>query len=102
MGSTVLSRLGSTAEYGITLGGRVVELPVGHVAVCIKCERGADRRLVLPLGAHPPPAGIGTRWMAGEFPASQVTAIDLSPYMLAVAELRERQLEAAGKLGSRK
>ena len=47
-------------------------------------------------------AGIGTRWMAGEFPQAQVTAIDLSPYMLAVAELRERQLETQGELGGRK
>lgn len=37
--------------------------------------------------------GICTRWLAGEYPHAEVTGMDLSPYMLAVAELRERQWE---------
>lgn len=43
--------------------------------------------------------GISTRWLAEEFPAAAVTGLDLSPYFLAVAELRERQ--AGGGGGSR-
>lgn len=43
--------------------------------------------------ARPPAVGICTRWLAGEYPSAQVTGMDLSPYMLAVAELRERQWE---------
>jgi SAM-dependent methyltransferase len=39
--------------------------------------------------------GICTRWLAGEYPEAAVTGIDLSPHMLAVAELRERQWEEA-------
>ncbi|KAL4427656.1 hypothetical protein ABPG75_001745 [Micractinium tetrahymenae] len=37
--------------------------------------------------------GICTRWLAGEYPSADVVGMDLSPYMLAVAELRERQWE---------
>jgi ubiquinone/menaquinone biosynthesis C-methylase UbiE len=40
--------------------------------------------------------------MGGEFPSAQITGLDLSPQMLSVAELRERQLEAAGGLGGRR
>jgi len=34
--------------------------------------------------------GIGTRWLAEEFPGAQLTAIDASPYFLAVAKLEQR------------
>ncbi|KAL4427807.1 hypothetical protein ABPG75_001896 [Micractinium tetrahymenae] len=43
--------------------------------------------------------GLSTRWLAADFPNAQVTGLDLSPYFLAVAELRERQL--AGGAGQR-
>ncbi|KAL4442027.1 hypothetical protein ABPG77_011288 [Micractinium sp. CCAP 211/92] len=43
--------------------------------------------------------GVSTRWLAADFPDAQVTGLDLSPYFLAVAELRERQL--AGGAGQR-
>lgn len=35
---------------------------------------------------------MSTRYLAAEFPNAAVTGLDLSPYFLAVAELRERQL----------
>lgn len=34
--------------------------------------------------------GIGTRWLAREFPEAAITGIDASPYFLAVAELEQR------------
>ncbi len=34
--------------------------------------------------------GVNTRWLAQEFPGASVVGLDLSPYFLAVAELRER------------
>ena len=37
--------------------------------------------------------GISTRALAAAFPEAEVTGLDLSPHMLAVAELRERQGE---------
>lgn len=37
--------------------------------------------------------GVSTRWLADEFSTAEVSALDLSPYFLAVAELRERQYE---------
>ncbi|KAL4457547.1 hypothetical protein ABPG75_012412 [Micractinium tetrahymenae] len=43
--------------------------------------------------------GMSTRWLAKGFPGAQVTGLDMSPYFLAVAELRERQL--AGGAGQR-
>ena len=36
--------------------------------------------------------GVSSRWLAAEWPAAHVMGLDLSPYFLAVAELRERQL----------
>ncbi|KAI7841687.1 hypothetical protein COHA_004554 [Chlorella ohadii] len=42
--------------------------------------------------------GICTRWLAGEYPSAKVIGMDLSPYMLAVAELRERQWEQKRQL----
>ena len=44
---------------------------------------------VLDLGCS---VGLSSRWLAAEWPQAQVTGLDLSPYFLAVAELRERQL----------
>lgn len=35
---------------------------------------------------------MSTRYLAAEFPQASVVGLDLSPYFLAVAELRERQL----------
>lgn len=37
--------------------------------------------------------GVSTRWLAAKYPQAEVTGIDLSPYFLAVAEFRERQIE---------
>lgn len=34
--------------------------------------------------------GVSTRWLAGAFPDADIVGADLSPYFLAVAELRER------------
>ena len=36
-------------------------------------------------------SGISTRYLAAEFAPARVTGLDLSPYFLALAELRERQ-----------
>ena len=44
---------------------------------------------VLDLGCS---VGLSSCWLAAEWPQAQVTGLDLSPYFLAVAELRERQL----------
>ena len=38
--------------------------------------------------------GVSTRHLAAAWPGAAVTGLDLSPYFLAVAELRERQREA--------
>lgn len=40
--------------------------------------------------------GLSTRWLAAQFPAAQVTGLDLSPYFLAVAELERRRAVAGG------
>ncbi|PRW56637.1 Methyltransferase type 11 [Chlorella sorokiniana] len=40
--------------------------------------------------------GVSTRWLAGEWPQANITGLDLSPYFLAVAELRERQMGGGG------
>ena len=48
-----------------------------------------EPREVLDLGCS---VGLSSRWLAAEWPQAQVTGLDLSPYFLAVAELRERQL----------
>ena len=42
---------------------------------------------VLDVGCS---VGVSTQWLAQEFPDSSVVGLDLSPYFLAVAELRER------------
>ena len=42
---------------------------------------------ILDLGCS---VGVSTRWLAGVFPGASIVGLDLSPYMLAVAELRER------------
>jgi len=42
-------------------------------------------------------SGISTRYLAAEFAPARVTGLDLSPYFLALAELRERQRERRGK-----
>ena len=44
---------------------------------------------MLDLGCS---VGLSSCWLAAEWPQAQVTGLDLSPYFLAVAELRERQL----------
>ena len=48
---------------------------------------------VLDVGCS---VGVSTRWLAQEYPAAQVTGLDLSPHFLAVAELRERQQAGGG------
>ena len=48
-----------------------------------------EPREVLDVGCS---VGLSSRWLAAEWPQAQVTGLDLSPYFLAVAELRERQL----------
>lgn len=56
-------------------------------------EHGARSvEAALDVGAS---SGISTRSFADAFPSAAVTGLDLSPYFLAVAELRERQLERA-------
>lgn len=47
-------------------------------------------RDILDVGCS---VGVSTRWLAQEFSAASVVGLDLSPYFLAVAELRERQHE---------
>ncbi|KAG7672678.1 hypothetical protein Ndes2526B_g08793 [Nannochloris sp. 'desiccata'] len=42
--------------------------------------------------------GVSTRWLAKQYPEANILGLDLSPYMVAVAELRERQRER-GALG---
>jgi len=42
--------------------------------------------------------GVSTRWLARQYPEANILGLDLSPYMIAVAELRERQRER-GVLG---
>ncbi len=37
--------------------------------------------------------GVSTRWLAKQYPNADILGLDLSPYMIAVAELRERQRE---------
>jgi ubiquinone/menaquinone biosynthesis C-methylase UbiE len=44
-------------------------------------------------------AGVSSRSLADAYPAATVTGLDLSPYFLAVAELRERQLERGAPAG---
>jgi SAM-dependent methyltransferase len=51
---------------------------------------------ILDIGSS---VGVSTRWLAHYWPAAQVTGLDLSPYFLAVAELRERQAEAGAPAG---
>ena len=46
---------------------------------------------ILDIGCS---VGVSTRWLAHYYPEADITGLDLSPYFLAVAELRERQLEA--------
>lgn len=55
----------------------------------------AQPKDILDIGCS---VGVSTRWLAFDYPEAEVTGLDLSPYMLAVAELRERQREA-GKYG---
>lgn len=52
-----------------------------------------SRKDVLDIGCS---TGYSTRWLAAEFPEANVLGLDLSPYFLAVAELRERQRETDG------
>eukprot|EP00890_Picochlorum_soloecismus_P004900 jgi/Picsp_1/5410/NSC_02769-R1_cmv 1a interacting protein 1 len=42
-------------------------------------------------------AGISTRSLAKKFPEAQVLGMDLSPYFLAVAELREEEIQDSAK-----
>lgn len=44
-------------------------------------------RDILDLGCS---VGVSTQWLAGVFPDANILGADLSPYFLAVAELRER------------
>lgn len=46
---------------------------------------------ILDIGCS---VGVSTQWIAEEWVNAQVTGLDLSPYFLAVAELRERQRDA--------
>ena len=52
-------------------------------------------REIIDIGCS---VGVSTRWLAHTYPEAEVTGLDLSPYMLAVGELRERQREE-GKYG---
>lgn len=59
------------------------------------CEQDFQRqhgarpaRDILDVGCS---VGVSTRWLAQEFPAASIVGLDLSPYFLAVAELRERR-----------
>jgi SAM-dependent methyltransferase len=52
---------------------------------------------ILEMGCS---VGVGSRWLAAEWPQAQLTALDLSPFFLAVAELRERQ--CGGGSGARR
>lgn len=54
----------------------------------------AEPKSILDIGCS---VGVSTRYLANEFPAAAATGLDLSPYMLAVAELRERQSGGGGK-----
>lgn len=45
---------------------------------------------ILDIGCS---VGVSTRWLAKQYPESNILGLDLSPYMIAVAELRERQRE---------
>jgi SAM-dependent methyltransferase len=45
---------------------------------------------IIDLGCS---VGVSTRWLAKQYPDSNIIGLDLSPYMIAVAELRERQRE---------
>lgn len=42
---------------------------------------------ILDIGCS---TGLSTRWLQQEFPAADVTGMDLSPYFLSVAERAER------------
>ena len=54
-------------------------------------------KTILDVGCS---AGVSTRSLADAYPTARVTGLDLSPYFLAVAELRERQLErGTGSVG---
>lgn len=44
---------------------------------------------VLDVGCS---VGVSTRWLAAEYPEASITGIDLSPYFLSIAELREKEI----------
>ena len=51
-------------------------------------RRGApEPAAILDVGCS---TGIGTRWLAEEFPHAALTGVDASPYFLAVAEYEQR------------
>jgi ubiquinone/menaquinone biosynthesis C-methylase UbiE len=52
-------------------------------------QGGKDVGSVLDVGCS---VGVSTRWLAAEYPEASITGIDLSPYFLAIAELREKEL----------
>eukprot|EP00271_Cylindrocystis_brebissonii_P012927 TRINITY_DN32439_c0_g1_i1.p1 TRINITY_DN32439_c0_g1~~TRINITY_DN32439_c0_g1_i1.p1 ORF type:complete len:441 (+),score=56.69 TRINITY_DN32439_c0_g1_i1:72-1394(+) len=51
-------------------------------------------RRVLDVGCS---AGISTFCLADAYPTAEVTGLDLSPYFLAVASVRQQQAEASGR-----
>jgi trans-aconitate methyltransferase len=50
-------------------------------------RRTPEPAAILDVGCS---TGIGTRWLAAEFPGAALTGLDASPYFLAVAELEQR------------
>lgn len=78
-----------------TLTGPAAQVRLRQATLTAIRKFAADTKLkepknILDAGCS---VGICTRWLAGEYPSAQVLGMDLSPYMLAVAELRERQWE---------
>jgi ubiquinone/menaquinone biosynthesis C-methylase UbiE len=65
---------------------------LGAVSAYAAEHRLEPPRDVLDVGCS---TGVSTRWLAAEYPAAEVLGLDLSPHFLAVAELREREFEAA-------
>lgn len=59
-----------------------------------KCSGGLEISDILDIGCS---TGIGTRYLADRFPSAQVTGLDLSPYFLAVAVHKEKQMADGGQ-----
>ena len=59
-----------------------------HATQAFQQQHGARQVVdVLDVGCS---VGVSARWLAQEFPDASIVGLDLSPYFLAVAELRER------------